>query len=139
MVELTSIINMIDLENQHREAMGERPLVDNDLQPRLDSSPRYGEQELAESGPLPRAPEIRRDPGDFGSAPHRTQPRTRALPIQPMHFSPPARQATPVPATEKKRWPIRSWMVIVAILIAAAVAGMVVAMSGPDVAVHRGK
>jgi hypothetical protein len=134
---------MIDLENQHREAIGERPLVDGDLQPRLDSSPRYGEEPLfGESGPLPRATEARearRDPGDFGSAPHRTQPRTRALPIQPMHFSPPARQTTPVPSSEKKRWPIRSWMVILAILVAAAVAGMVVAMSGPDVAVHRGK
>jgi len=140
-VELTSIINMIDLENQNREgeAIGERPLVDNDLQARLDSSPRYGDPgSFAESGPLPRATESRRDPGDFGSAP-RTQPRTRALPIQPMHFSPPARQATPVPSSEKKRWPIRSWMVIVAIIVAAAVAGMVVAMSGPDVAVHRGK
>jgi serine/threonine protein kinase len=140
-VELTSIINMIDLENQHREAMGERPLVDLDLQARLDSPPFGDPGQAGESGPLPRSLDSRRvdDPGDFGSAPQRVQPRTRALPIQPMHFSPPARQATPVPPSEKKRWPIRSWMVIVAILIAAAVAGMVVAMSGPDVAVHRGK
>lgn len=140
-VELTSIINMIDLENQHREAMGERPLVDLDLQPRLDS-PRFGDPGLADdSGALPRSLDSRRaDPSDF--VPTQPMPRqrmSRALPIQPMHFSPPARQDTPVPPPVQRRWPIRSWMVIVAIIVAAAVAGMVVAMSGPDVAVHRGK
>jgi hypothetical protein len=64
---------------------------------------------------------------------------TRALPIQPMHFSPPVRQDTPVPPAVHRRSLIRPWMVIVAILIAAAVAGMIVAISGPDVAVQRGK
>jgi hypothetical protein len=140
-VELTSIINMIDLENAHHEAMGERPLVDLDLQPRLDG-PRFRDPgPLGEAEPPPRLQDSRRDdPGDF--VPTQPMPRqrmSRALPIQPMHFSPPARQDTPVPPPAARRWPIRTWMVIVAILVAAAVAGMVVAMSGPDVAVQRGK
>jgi hypothetical protein len=31
---------------------------------------------------------------------------------------------------------IRPWMVLVAILVAATVAGIIVALSGPDVAMH---
>jgi hypothetical protein len=34
---------------------------------------------------------------------------------------------------------LRPWMVLVAILLAAAVAGVVIAMSGPDVAAQHGK
>jgi serine/threonine protein kinase len=146
-VELTSIINMIDLENQHREELGERPLVDMDLQAQLDEPPR----------PRDGAPERRgRDDQDDARAldprvgdppdgpvpltsPLRKQRFSRALPIQPMHFSPSHRPQTPDPEPPKKKWLIRSWMVIVAIVIAAAVAGMIVAMSGPDVSVQRGK
>jgi serine/threonine protein kinase len=147
-VELTSIINMIDLENQHREAMGEQPLVDMDLEPQLDEPPRLREPAPASEwrtrdNPDERALDPRfADPADgpvpLGS-PLRKQRFSRALPVQPMHFSPADRPQTPDPEPARRRWLIRSWMVIVAIVIAAAVAGMIVAMSGPDVSVQRGK
>jgi hypothetical protein len=34
---------------------------------------------------------------------------------------------------------LQPWMVIVAIILAAAVAGVIIALSGPNVAVLRGK
>jgi len=43
------------------------------------------------------------------------------------------------PPQIRRRSFLRPWMVIVAILLAAAVAGVVIAMSGPDVAVQHGK
>jgi serine/threonine protein kinase len=249
-VELTSIINMIDLEAQHREAMGEKPLVDHDLQPGLDSGPQPQMMENATTTPIPRPrpqyaiayppsprepqpytqhshappPPIRPAPsmaplplpspyetgspygqgapgapygqdapgasygqsapssqygqpmrGPFDapmpsapmpsmppmpSAPMPSMPsvpldprdllptRPRAMPGAPNpmalgayaqaqvpHFQAPARGGT----QGRRRSFIRSWMVIVAILVAAAVAGVVVAMSGPDVPVQRGK
>lgn len=45
------------------------------------------------------------------------------------------RRGTPV----KKKPFLRPWMVIIAIVIAAAVAGVIVAMSGPDVAAVHSK
>jgi hypothetical protein len=56
-----------------------------------------------------------------------------------------SQRAVPAPtvrapqARAKKKSAVRPWLMIVAILLAAAVAGVVVAMSGPDVAVHHGK
>jgi hypothetical protein len=54
--------------------------------------------------------------------------------VQVPHFQAPVRRGPPA----KKKF-LRPWMVIVAIVLAAAVAGVVVAMSGPDVAVQHGK
>jgi hypothetical protein len=130
---------MIDLENQHREEIGERPLVDMDLEPRLDDVPR---REPPVAASLGQRPEWVGDPNDNPlTSPLRKQRFSRALPIQPLHFSPTHRPQTPAPDPDppRARWSIRSWMVIVAILIAAAMAGVIVAMSGPDVSVQRGK
>jgi len=152
-VELTSIINMIDLENQHREAMGER----------LDSSPPVRDSGPA-MAPLPRTPYVsppypphppppprsppRRSPASTAPTTSHdprdqltTKPRTRpnlparhlALPVQAI--PPPVRRGSQA----RKRSFIKPWMVIVAIVVAAAVAGVVVAMSGPDVTVQHGK
>src|SRR5262249_48871718 len=121
-VELTSIINMIDLENQHREAIGERPLVDMDLEPRLDDGPRRQPPAAAARGPRPeRAGAPNETPL---TSPLRKQRFSRVLPIQPLHFSPTHRPETPAPDPPRApSWRIRSWMVILAIFIAAAVAG----------------
>jgi serine/threonine protein kinase len=166
-VELTSIINMIDLENQHRETLGDKPLVDLDM----DSS-----GQLVESGSrmmpvrsLPGLPPLQRrlppspplqssrapPPSPSATRPRPAPPASReliappavssdAIPTQPLPRSAPA---APRPAAAARRRGsqarrksfIRSWMVIVAIIIAATVAGVIVAMSGPDVAVQHSK
>jgi eukaryotic-like serine/threonine-protein kinase len=168
-VELTSIINMIDLENQHREAMGAGPLVDLELglEPRLDSGPQAMElapttphpQRARPHHPLPHPHPPPQHPPPQHPPPQRVhlpqpaldlhgaqgQPvdprdllptRPRSLPgaqqRQVPHFPAPARRESHARA----KLFIRSWMVIVAILVAAAVAAIVVAMSGPDVEVH---
>jgi hypothetical protein len=151
-VELTSIINIIDLENQHREVMGDKPLVDLDLGPRLDDRPRLLDSRLAAvhpgPPPLPRSrppwqpppppPPSRQVqqpavPSDL--IPTQPQPRGPSQPMEVPRFPAPVRRGS----QPRKKSLIRSWMVIVAIVVAAAVAGMVVAMSGPDVAVQHGK
>jgi len=66
-----------------------------------------------------------------GGQPIQPMPRSREVP----QFQAPSRGGSQV----RKRSFLRPWMVIVAILLAAAVAGVVIAMSGPNVAVKRGK
>ncbi|HZJ65684.1 MAG TPA: serine/threonine-protein kinase, partial [Kofleriaceae bacterium] len=78
-VELTSIINMIDLENQHREAIGERPLVDMDLEPRLDDMPRREPPAAAPLGPRPE-PWVGDPTENPLTSPLRKQRFSRALP-----------------------------------------------------------
>jgi serine/threonine protein kinase len=155
-VELTSIINMIDLENQHREAMRERhesgPLaMPAAARSRTTSQPPRRAETVqpprrAETVQPPHVPDAvvvssrrRPDPTD----PHDLVPTTPrplrvpgAAPPAP-NFSVPVRRESQ--AKPKKKSPLRTWLVIVAILLAAAAAGVVVAMSGPDVAVHHGK
>jgi hypothetical protein len=152
-VELTSIINMIDLEGGTN--IGSQPLVDLDVGPKLDSGPR-----LLDSGPA-----MMQDSTVIGVAPPRN-PYAPPMPMQPMPMMQPGpRPGTPEPLaphqmlavgqrrsstqgprgeragtmTRRRRSPIRAWMVIVAILVAAAVATMIVAMSGPDVPASQGK
>jgi len=200
-VELTSIINMIDLEQQHREAMGDRSFVGPFADLRGDSGPRRfdpatsptdepGGRTLSGPPPIPRAlpgvpamapsqlramplPAVPRSsippppPAQAVSMPHPGPPRPadpgegmptlpRQLPpvgapiARPGAFAAPgaaARPARPVPHFQapgrgprtRKRSILQPWMVIVAIILAAAVAGVVIAMSGPNVAVQRGK
>ena len=143
-VELTSIINMIDLEN----AEGARPLVDLSAGPRLDSGPR-----LVDSGPsalpvtptpTPKAmaqptrpfageptPDVQGDPGEALSTAPRRQPPARGASTVPI-----SRQN---PTKGQPRSKFRPWMVIVLVLAAAGIAAAVVAMSGPDVSVDQGK
>jgi hypothetical protein len=44
-----------------------------------------------------------------------------------------------MPQRRKRAWPIEPWMVIVAILVAAGVAAIIVAMSGPQVSTMQHK
>jgi serine/threonine protein kinase len=189
-VELTSIINLIDLEQQHREAMGDRSFVGSpaDLRAgswqRLDLAPSaadvQGGQTLSGPPPIPRSalpgvpampssqlramplPATPRStlPAPATPTPHPGPPRPadphEALPTLPRQLPPiapgapppPARQGRSVPhfqapgrgrARARKRSMLRPWMVIVAIILAAAVAGLIIALSGPNVAVLRGK
>ena len=165
-VELTSIIKLIDLENEHRDSLRDA----NDSTSRLIAPGR-----APGPGPVPRGrpspaggPGSRQDGspreprrGDPTTIPH--PPRPPAAPTDPRDLMPtiprlppappaPSPQPTPVSqravpaptarapqARTKKKSAVRPWLMIVAILLAAAVAGVVVAMSGPDVAVHHGK
>jgi serine/threonine protein kinase len=85
-VELTSIINMMDLEG----AEGARPLVDLNVGPRLDSGPR-----LLDSGPrlLDSGPQI---PGPPGPRPNVTQPGMGVPSLGP-DLMPTAPRAAPFP------------------------------------------
>jgi serine/threonine protein kinase len=159
-VELTSIINLIDLEQQHREAMGDRSVADL----RLDSGPRRFDPAAGSPGgpALPgmppmsaRAPGVRAappmpPPPGPASTTHPGPPRTDpadALPTRPRQLpAATARPAQPMPqrapgrpGRARKRSFLQPWMVIVAIILAAAVAGVIVAMSGPNVTVQHSK
>jgi eukaryotic-like serine/threonine-protein kinase len=182
-VELTSIINMIDLENQHREAMAERTSADfaaghNDSVPRLFSPGRASGARQGLPGMPPPLPTPSRSPPPPPSgirpsaraqvAPSAVpEPRASAAtvypdPLEVMPTKPrslprppaPPSVAAPAPAQRPRAQPttrddsqarkrsfafVKPWMVIVAIILAAAVAGLIVAMSGPDVAVQRAK
>jgi serine/threonine protein kinase len=202
-VELTSIINMIDLEQQHREAMGDRSFVGSVGDLRRDSSgPRrfdlgspgspvevQGGRTISGPPPIPRQalpgmsamppPQHRPmplpalpptpQPPASASMPHPGPPRpadvNEAMPTLPRQLPPAApgspsggppggaRRAGARPGRQvphfqapgrgsshaRKRSVLQPWMVIVAIILAAAVAGVIVAMSGPNVAVQRGK
>jgi serine/threonine protein kinase len=213
-VELTSIINMIDLEQQHREAMGESRIdVDPGLAPgppRFDARPAltlpgsavpppsaqpYSAQPQRRSGvqPVQRAPGMPPQPVQpMQPMPPAMQPQRRSgmqpvqrapgMPPQPMPPMQPAmqpmpqqapadpsdvmptqpRQQPPMPVPPspgvlesrwvphlaapsrvrsqgKKRSFLQPWMVIVAIILAAAVAGVAIALSGPDVGGQHSK
>ena len=153
-VELTSIINMMDLDDQ-----GSKPLVDLNVAPTLDSGPRLGPRTLDS------------DPGlsSFVSSlnhPLESIPATvrSASPPMPGHvLTPNGRPYTPppldpadmLPTTPRraysnaprggvadatavtKRAPRRTlalkpWMVVVAVILIAGIAALVVALSGPN-------
>ena len=171
-VELTSIINMIDLEQQHREAMGEAKgdsgprRVDPGLGPgRVDPGLGPGPAMVVPGHPRPRAvpgPQDLQDPRELmPTLPRQLPSLPQAMPGPPRPMSGAPRpmsgqpqmmsgqpQVMPGPYVQaparrgsqvKKRSFFRPWMVIVAIVLAAAAAGVVVAMSGPHVAVQHGK
>ncbi len=115
-VELTSIINMMDVEQG-----GSQPLVDLDVGPRLDSDPRIFDSAPARlpADPNPRPPD----------GPRMLAPRLEASVDQPR----------PGSIARRKKSVIRPWMIIALILVAAGVTATVVAMSGPDVTMGHGK
>jgi serine/threonine protein kinase len=148
-VELTSIINMIDLENQHREAMS---AAGQDAGPRLFEPGRGGAPpQRPAPPPHPSPPRVRpRRPAPAAAThaePHDPRDllptRPRPLPSRPgRHLAVPVKQNSEQArrtSQSRRRSFVRPWMVIVAIVLAAAVAGVVVAMSGPDVSVQHGK
>jgi len=129
-MELTSIINMMDVEQQ-----GSRPLVDlgDPMMEALPTAPR----------PLP-AP---RQPPPRGTVQQPAQPPpsrgTVQHPAPPPPAPQPSRAVAPAPrrkATTQargQRASIRPWVVIVAILLAAGIAAGIVALSGPGVQVQK--
>ncbi len=128
-VELTSIINMMDLENSD----GAKPLVDLDAGPRLDSGPR-----LLDSGPsmlpTPTPPPQGHDPVETMSTAPRRAPQTSQQPPAGMRVAatPGARHATK--GRKKSKMPL---LIVALVLLAAGIAAAVVAMSGPDVGVKQ--
>jgi serine/threonine protein kinase len=114
-VELTSIINMMDVEQG-----GSQPLVDLDVGPRLDSGPRI-----------------------FDSAPTRVPAGLNAQPDGPRMLAPRLEasvdQPRPGSIAKRKKSVIRPWMIVALILVAAGVTAAVVAMSGPDVPLGQGR
>lgn len=158
-VELTSIINMIDLEASAAE--GARPL--DDLGGDLGGDLAHGEERtvLGHIGP-PRAPA---SPEDLQpTAPRHAIPAAAPAPA----LRPPAHQVQPGPpgpagypgavgrhpsglgysqapprarsttGGRKKASPIRAWMVIAVLVVLTAIIVLLVALSGPDVAVKHG-
>ena len=125
-VELTSIINMMDLE-----AEGANPLVDLSVGPVIPNSSDSG-QRLLDSGPSSMP--MRRDTPDPGEM-MPTAPRSLPPSRQPYPPQLGPRISTPAPPrkSRRKRSSVIPWMVIAAILLAGAIAAIIVAMSGPDV------
>jgi serine/threonine protein kinase len=135
-VELTSIINMIDLEQE-----GAKPLVDLDQAPpaprQLDSGPRQlgSDPNLVGPGSTGGAPLVRQD----------TPPpleQAEMLPTMP-RAAPTYTPSKPVEQTAKGQrldsqpkpagFHLKPWMVILVIVVAAAIVTMIVALSGPSV------
>jgi eukaryotic-like serine/threonine-protein kinase len=131
-VELTSIINMMDLDDRE----GSRPLVDLDAGPRrrpssppplsrtgFDSDP--GLQSLVQS--LPTA-----GGGAYASPPTPPEP---GPPPRPPRMPPPSPRQGAAKREETKtpNSLIRPWMVIALIVIVGLVVTLIVAMSGPSV------
>jgi len=116
-VELTSIINMMDIENKDAGSM---PLVDLDVGPKLDSGPR-----IFDSAPtqLPGYPSAVAGPPQQQRPVQMLAPRLEASVDQPR----------PGSIARRKKSPIRAWIVIALILVAGGVTATIVAMSGPDV------
>jgi len=70
-----------------------------------------------------------------------TRPRPLPQAMVPMMPSPPQafQETTRRESQVKRRSFLQPWMVIVAIILAGAAVGLIIAMSGPDVAVQHGK
>jgi serine/threonine protein kinase len=126
-VELTSIINMMDLDDQ-----GSRPLVDlDDSQPAIRSSP-------------PPSSRVDSDPslGRFVKSLSSPSPPSELVPTVPRQQFPPqgapnAAERTwrgpPVQARAKGKAFLRPWMVILVLVLAAIVTALIVALSGPNI------
>jgi serine/threonine protein kinase len=152
-VELTSIINMIDLEAGAAGGAGSQPLVDLNIGPKLDSGPRLldsGPASMLDSGPsvmptLKGVGAIQDDvaatmPRRFDPPPPQHSPGMMPVPgMQQMPTTPPRRKSGVRRAVSppKKSPAIRLWMVILFVVVLAIVITLVVAFSGPDVAPQK--
>jgi hypothetical protein len=146
-VELTSIINMMDLEGA---PAGSRPLVD------LGG----GGGTARPSGPLPAVRTVAAMPPPMNTQavaapapPMPPRPVPNAMPpgagmlvtIDSTPADPRRKDATAMVGgrraasspTQRRRGGLRPWLVIVLVLVAAAIAGVLVALSGPDVPVKQ--
>ncbi len=124
-VEMTSIINMIDLESKNA---GSQPLVDLNVGP-------SGPRPFVDSGPQPM-PNYQ---ATSGARPDTPPPLERHQMLQSRKPTASVRDVRPGSLMRRRQSKIRPWMVIVGILVAAGVAGAIVAMSGPDVPGLQGK
>ena len=128
-VELTSIINMMDLEGSD----GAKPLVDLGDGPRLDSDP-----SALPTPPRGEAPlRAQADPMDSVSTAPRRAPQVSQQPPVGMRIA-----ATPGSSRQSTRGrrgtkPKMPWVIVVLVLLAAGISAAVVAMSGPDVGVTQ--
>jgi eukaryotic-like serine/threonine-protein kinase len=131
-MELTSIINMMEVENRD----GAKPLVDLDAGPRLDSLQQKTPEptQIAPAPPPPTPPARPTGGQSFSHVPYARPPEYRPPP--PAAVRPPPAF---MPQRRKRAWPIQPWMVIVAILVVAGVAAIIVAMSGPQVSTMQHK
>lgn len=131
-VELTSIINMMDVEHE-----GAKPLVDLDQPspPRhLDSGPRQlgSDPLIVGPGVTGGAPLVARQ-----ASPPALEP-SEMLPTAPRAFTPLPRSERTEKGQRMQSAPrasgfhIRPWMVI-AVIVIAVIAALVVALSGPSV------
>jgi len=152
-VELTSIINMMDLDDR----LGSQPLVDLDSGPRQRPSPRQGFDSdpalmsLVQSLPTARggydAPQSDRgytppplDPNELmPTSPRQPMPQARPLPAPQRQQAQPARQPQPPrravqrkASTRAERSAFTPWIVIGLIVVVAIVVTLIVAMSGPS-------
>ena len=148
-MELTSIINMIDIEN-----VGAKPLVDLEAAPShpfvsaLDSSPRDVIVPAQRPAPIPsQRPSFPAPPVPIARPLIPRMPQMAPPPLLQQPYPPPAlhpyppppdlprpqRHAVPAPA----RNGFRSWVVIIVILVVAGAVAIVVAMSGPNVAAGK--
>jgi serine/threonine protein kinase len=135
-VELTSIINMIDIEQE-----GAKPLVDLDQSPpaprQLDSGPRQlgSDPNLVGPGTTGGAPLIRQDtppPLDQGEMlPTMPRPMPTFAPSRPAEATAKGQRLASQP--KPAGFQFKPWMVIAVILLAAGIAAMIVALSGPHV------
>jgi serine/threonine protein kinase len=121
-VELTSIINMMDLDDQ-----GAKPLVD--LDPPSAGAPRQLESD-------PSLMSFVSSLSSPSGNPAYTPDHSELLPTAPRRVStsgidtsPRTRVPEPVP---RARFALRPWMVIAALIVAAGIAALIVALSGPD-------
>jgi serine/threonine protein kinase len=159
-MELTSIINMIDLEAQGTN-IGSQPLVDLEL----DSGPRvYSREALAPTAPRPLPQPSRPPPppplsttqqGMAPALPPRSMKpsvppppsmtRVAAAPPPPQLYGaqmpapypvsprPRSNESREIAAGRRKRSRLTTWAVIVAILFAAGLVALAIALSGPTV------
>lgn len=126
-VELTSIINMMDLDDQ-----GSKPLVDlDDSQPAIRSGPPSSSSSRVDSDP---------SLGSFVKSLAPPAAPSELVPTLPRQFSPqqppqnaePTWRGPPVPVRAKGKAFIRPWMVILVLVLAAVVTALIVALSGPN-------
>jgi serine/threonine protein kinase len=140
-VELTSIINMMDLDDR----LGSQPLVD------LDSGPRQRPSQGFDSDPALMSL-VQSLPPDRGYTPPTVEP-SELMPTSPRSFVPPAPPQKPPPrarspqqaqpasqtrvtprkaSTRAERSALTPWIVIGLIVVVAIVVTLIVAMSGPS-------
>jgi serine/threonine protein kinase len=144
-VELTSIINMMDLEGSDPNASGPRRTLDAGPQMPGGQGPRPGATQHGMGIPdpdlMPTAPRPAPFPQGRPPGPPQPMPQLQPMPQARPQLPPqPRPQARPQPLARRqatvagrRRSRIRPWLVIAVILVLTGVVAVLVAMSGPGV------